>query len=105
MLRYLTGGESHGRALVAILEGIPAGLSLSCRDIDGDLRRRQIGYGRGERMKIEKDRAEIISGVRRGRTLGSPIVLMTPATPRSPMRAARFTAIRAICRRTAPKHS
>lgn len=75
MLRYLTGGESHGRALVATLEGIPAGLSLSCRDIDGELKRRQMGYGRSERMKIEKDRAEILSGVRRARTLGSPIVL------------------------------
>ena len=76
MLRYLTGGESHGRALVAILEGMPAGLSLSCRDIDGELKRRQVGYGRSERMKIEKDKAEILSGVRGGRTLGSPIVLM-----------------------------
>lgn len=76
MLRYLTGGESHGRTLIAILEGIPAGLSLSCRDIDGELKRRQVGYGRGERMKIEKDRAEILSGVRGGRTLGSPISLM-----------------------------
>lgn len=76
MLRYSTGGESHGRALVATLEGIPAGLSLSCRNIDGELKRRQMGYGRSERMKIEKDRAEILSGVRRGRTLASPIVLM-----------------------------
>ena len=61
MLRYSTGGESHGRALVASLEGIPAGLSLSCRDIDGELKRRQLGYGRSERMKIEKDRDEILS--------------------------------------------
>jgi chorismate synthase len=76
MLRYLTGGESHGKALVAILEGIPAGLSLSCLDIDEELARRQVGYGRSERMKIEKDRAEILSGVRGSRTLGSPIVLM-----------------------------
>ena len=72
-LRVLTAGESHGRALAGIIEGIPAGLSLSSEDIDRELKRRQGGYGRGGRMKIESDRALILSGVRRGRTLGSPI--------------------------------
>ena len=76
MLRYLTAGESHGKGLVAILEGMPAGLKLSSEDIDQELRRRQAGYGRGKRMEIEKDKVEIISGVRMGRTLGSPIALL-----------------------------
>jgi len=76
MLRYLTAGESHGKGLVAILEGVPAGLKLSSEDIDQELRRRQAGYGRGKRMEIEKDKVEIISGVRLGKTLGSPIALL-----------------------------
>ncbi len=64
---FRTAGESHGRGLVALLEGIPAGLSLSMeRDVDPELRRRQGGYGRGRRMKIESDRAELVSGVRLG---------------------------------------
>lgn len=75
-IRFLTAGESHGRTLAGILEGIPAGLSLSSRDIDRELKRRQTGYGRGGRMKIESDRAEILSGVRWGKTLGSPITLL-----------------------------
>ena len=74
-LRFLTAGESHGKGLTAILEGIPANLPLSEEDINSELRRRQRGYGRGGRMKIEKDSAEILSGVRFGRTLGSPIAL------------------------------
>ena len=75
-LRYITAGESHGKALTGILEGIPAGLKISSDDIDGDLKRRQGGYGRGGRMKIESDRAAILSGVRWGKTIGSPIALM-----------------------------
>jgi chorismate synthase len=75
-LRYLTAGESHGKALIGILEGIPSGLSLSEEDIDKDLARRQKGYGRGGRMKIESDHAEILSGVRWGKTIGSPITLL-----------------------------
>jgi chorismate synthase len=75
-LRYLTAGESHGKALIGILEGIPSGLSLSERDVDKDLERRQKGYGRGGRMKIESDHAEILSGVRWGKTIGSPITLL-----------------------------
>ena len=75
-LRFLTAGESHGRGLVALLEGIPSGLSLSVDDIDRELKRRQQGYGRGGRMKIEQDRATIISGVRWGKTIGSPLSLL-----------------------------
>ncbi|MBI1953667.1 MAG: chorismate synthase [Candidatus Omnitrophica bacterium] len=73
MLRYLTAGESHGAGLTAILEGMPAGLALGPRSINEELRRRQMGYGRGGRMAIELDRVEILSGVRGGKTLGSPI--------------------------------
>ncbi|MDD5092837.1 MAG: chorismate synthase [Dehalococcoidia bacterium] len=76
MFRFLTAGESHGKALIAILEGVPAGLSLSEDYIAADLKRRQGGYGRGGRMQIEQDRAEIISGVRHGLTIGSPISLL-----------------------------
>src|SRR5512137_708980 len=76
MLRFLTAGESHGEALVAILEGMPAGLPLDRDAIDRDLRRRQGGYGRGRRMGIEPDRAEVLSGIRHGRTLGTPIALV-----------------------------
>src|SRR6185503_8271205 len=76
MLRFLTAGESHGPSLVVIVEGVPAGLPLSASDLLPDLARRQLGYGRGRRMAIEQDRAEILAGVRRGRTLGSPIALL-----------------------------
>ncbi len=74
-LRFLTAGESHGPALTAIVEGIPANLPLCEEDIDRHLARRQEGYGRGGRMKIEKDRVSFVSGVRWGKTLGSPITL------------------------------
>jgi chorismate synthase len=76
MFRFTTAGESHGRALVAILEGLPAGLPVDAGHINRELERRQWGYGRGGRMKIERDHAEIISGVRHGLTLGSPLGLM-----------------------------
>ena len=75
MLRFLTAGESHGPSLVAVLEGIPAGLVLGREDIDHELTRRQHGYGRGGRMKIESDRVDLLAGVRHGRTLGSPIAM------------------------------
>ena len=76
-LRYTTAGESHGPALVVVLEGVPAGLSIDiARDVDPELRRRQGGYGRGERMKIESDRAEVLSGIRLGETIGSPVALL-----------------------------
>src|ERR687886_1206599 len=74
-LRFTTAGESHGPGLVAVLEGLPAGLELTADDIDRDLARRQLGHGRGGRMKIESDRAEVVSGIRHGRTLGSPVAL------------------------------
>ncbi len=74
-IRFLTAGESHGKGLVGIIEGLPAGLEISEDIIAADLSRRQMGFGRGNRMKIEQDRAEIISGVRFGKSLGSPIGL------------------------------
>ena len=75
-LRFLTAGESHGRGLTGIIEGVPSGIPVTAEDIDKDLRRRQAGYGRGGRMKIESDHAEILSGVRWGKTIGSPISLL-----------------------------
>src|SRR5581483_2236881 len=75
MFRFLTAGESHGPCLTMIVEGLPAGLAVEKAIIDADLRRRQGGYGRGGRMKIEKDAVRILSGVRHGKTLGSPITL------------------------------
>ncbi|MDO8680189.1 MAG: chorismate synthase [Acidobacteriota bacterium] len=76
MLRFLTAGESHGQGLVTILEGLPAGLAIDFEAITQELRRRQGGYGRGRRMVIESDRAEILSGVRRGRTTGAPVAML-----------------------------
>jgi chorismate synthase len=76
MLRFTTAGESHGQALVSILEGMPAGVPLLAADVDADLARRQQGYGRGRRMQIERDTAEFLSGVRAGETLGSPIAML-----------------------------
>ena len=73
--RWTTAGESHGRALVGILEGLPLGLPLDVERIDAELIRRQGGYGRGGRMKIEKDRVQVLSGVRAGETIGSPLAL------------------------------
>ncbi len=75
VLRFLTAGESHGPALTAVIEGLPAGLEISSEQINRDLARRQQGYGRGGRMAIETDRVSILSGVRFGRTLGSPVTL------------------------------
>ena len=73
--RFLTAGESHGKALVTIIEGVPAGLPLTAEAINRQLVRRMQGYGRGARMKIEADAVEFLSGVRAGETLGSPIAL------------------------------
>ena len=75
-MRFLDAGESHGKALVAIIEGLPSGLEINLDDINYELYRRQQGYGRGGRMKIETDKAEILSGVRDGKTLASPLTLM-----------------------------
>ena len=73
---FVTAGESHGPGLTTIVEGMPAGLELDREALDRDMARRQLGHGRGGRMKIEKDSAEVRSGVRHGRTLGSPIALL-----------------------------
>ena len=75
-MRYTTAGESHGPQVTAIVEGVPAGLSVSLESINADLARRQSGYGRGGRQAIERDTAQILSGVRFGRTLGSPIAIV-----------------------------
>ena len=76
MIRYFTAGESHGKSLVGIIEGMPSGVSISTEYINHQLWRRQQGYGRGGRMRIETDKVEILSGVRHGKTLGSPITMM-----------------------------
>jgi chorismate synthase len=76
MLRFTTAGESHGQALVSTLEGMPAGVPLLAADVDVELARRQQGYGRGRRMQIERDTVELLSGVRAGETLGSPIAML-----------------------------
>src|SRR6201747_557720 len=74
--RFTTAGESHGPGLVAIVEGMPAGLELDREALDRDMARRQLGHGRGGRMRIETDSAEVRSGVRHGRTLGGPIAVL-----------------------------
>ena len=75
MLRYLTAGESHGQGLVVIVEGLPAGLPITVEEIQGELARRRLGYGRGPRMRFEQDELTLIGGVRHGRTLGSPVAI------------------------------
>ena len=75
-LRFTTAGESHGPGLVAVVEGLPAGLEVDRGEVDRDLARRQLGHGRGGRMKIESDRATVWGGIRHGRTLGSPVALL-----------------------------
>ncbi|MEO8574406.1 MAG: chorismate synthase, partial [Pyrinomonadaceae bacterium] len=74
--KFTTAGESHGKALVAIVEGLPSGLPIDIAKINHELWRRQQGYGRGGRMKIEKDEVQVLSGVRHGAALGSPVALM-----------------------------
>ena len=75
MLRYLTAGESHGQALVVIVEGLPAGMTVTAKDISDELARRRLGYGRGPRQKFEEDEIVLLSGIRHGRTLGSPVAI------------------------------
>jgi chorismate synthase len=75
MLRYLTAGESHGQALVAVLEGLPAGVPLTTAEVAAELARRRLGYGRGKRMRFEEDRLEVLGGLRHGYTLGSPLAI------------------------------
>ena len=74
-MRFLTAGESHGPGVIAVIDGVPAGLTVSPAEIDADLRRRQLGYGRGGRQKIERDEVRITGGIRQGRTTGAPIAL------------------------------
>ncbi|MEO6067009.1 MAG: chorismate synthase, partial [Gemmatimonadales bacterium] len=74
-LRFLTAGESHGRGLVALVEGLPAGIPVTAEQVDEQLGRRMQGYGRGARMKIEQDRIEWLAGVRAGETLGAPVAM------------------------------
>src|SRR5438128_12322864 len=76
MLRFQTAGESHGQGLVAIVSGLPAGIPVDLAFINRELKRRQEGYGRGGRMKIETDQVEILSGVRRSKTIGSPVAMV-----------------------------
>ncbi len=76
MFRFLTAGESHGAGLVAVVEGLPAGLEVAAGGIQGELARRRLGFGRGARMRIERDEIEILAGVRHGLTLGSPVAVI-----------------------------
>lgn len=80
MLRFLTAGESHGQALVAIVEGLPSGLPITVDDLASELARRRLGYGRGPRMRLERDEVTILAGVRHGRTLGSPVAVQIANT-------------------------
>src|SRR2546428_5717071 len=75
MLRFVTAGESHGQALIAWVSGLPASLPVDLEFINGELHRRQLGYGRGGRQKIEKDRVEALCGIRHGKTIGAPVAL------------------------------
>lgn len=75
MLRYLTAGESHGRALIVVVEGLPAGLPITVDDVQAELSRRRLGYGRGPRQRFEVDEVTLVGGVRHGRTLGSPVAI------------------------------
>src|SRR4029077_12591473 len=78
MFRWLTAGESHGRALVAICEGVPSGLRITTEDLAAALARRRAGYGRGARMSFEQDEVELTAGVRHGRPLGGPVAIRVP---------------------------
>jgi chorismate synthase len=97
VLRYLTAGESHGRALVVIMEGLPAGLPVAVEEIQAELGRRRLGYGRGPRMRFEQDDVTIIGGVRHGRTLGSPLAVQIANTEwdRDPDKWQREMSVRA----------
>src|SRR5438132_5565437 len=75
MLRFLTAGESHGRGLVVVVEGLPAGLPLTIDEVRGELARRRLGFGRGPRMRLEQDEVTIVGGIRHGLTLGSPVAI------------------------------
>jgi len=95
MLRWLTAGESHGPALVATIDGIPAGVEVCTADVSAALARRRLGYGRGARMKFEQDDVEFLGGLRHGRTLGSPIAIRVGNT-------AGICTFQSSCRRLQP---
>jgi len=76
MIRFLTAGESHGPGLVAIVEGLPAGIDVSRQGLASELARRRMGYGRGKRMALEQDELELLGGIRFGRTLGGPVAVV-----------------------------
>src|SRR6478672_9154551 len=80
MLRFLTAGESHGPALVVVVEGLPAGLPITIDEVGGELARRRLGFGRGPRMRLERDDVEFLGGVRHGLTLGSPVSIVIHTT-------------------------
>ena len=103
MLRFLTAGESHGPCLTAIVEGVPAGLPLTEEDINADLRRRQVGYGRSERMRIERDRVDILGGIAKGRTIGAPIALRIENVSRSSRSSGSENRLDRPTRRTVPR--
>ena len=90
VLRFLTAGESHGRGLVVIVEGLPAGVPVSADTIAGELARRRHGYGRGGRQRFEADAFEIQAGVRHGRTIGAPVAITIPITPSTQLIADRI---------------
>ena len=77
MLRWTTAGESHGQALISLIENLPAGLSVTREDVSYQLARRRLGYGRGARMKFEADEVTFVGGVRHGKTLGSPVAILS----------------------------
>ena len=81
MLRFFTAGESHGQALVSWISGFPAGVPVDLAFMDRELHRRQLGFGRGGRQRIEKDRADVLAGVRHGRTIGAPIAIRIEMSP------------------------
>src|ERR1051325_7880068 len=99
MLRYFTAGESHAETLVAFLSGMPAGLGIDQEFIDLELWRRQQGFGRGGRMKIERDSAHIVSGVRHGKTIGSPITILVANNDWKNWQEAYFGGSRRVRRR------
>ncbi len=105
MFRYLTAGESHGKSLMGIVEGLPSGLAVDTDSVNHQLRRRRLGYGRGHRMQLEQDGVEILAGVRHGKTLGSPVSFLIPnreweswRIPMSPGPVPKGSSIRALTR-------